>query len=46
MAFTIVLLLLLAAFVCTIASAMGKCPLWVPVLLLVIVDLLGHIPLK
>ena len=46
MALTIVLLLLIAAFVCTIASAMGKCPLWVAVLLLVIVGLLGHLPLK
>lgn len=33
---TVVLLLLLAAFVCTIVSAAGKCPLFVPVLLIVV----------
>jgi hypothetical protein len=43
---TIALLLLLAAFVSTIAHALGKCPLWVPVLLLVIVALLGVLPLR
>lgn len=42
---TVILLLLLAAFVCTIASALGKCPVWVPVLLLVVVGLLEHLPL-
>ena len=29
-------LLILSAFVCTIASALGKCPLWVPTLLVVV----------
>lgn len=43
---TVTLLLLLAAFICTIASALGKCPLWVSVLLVVIVLLLQHIPLR
>lgn len=33
-------LILLAAFVTTIASAAGKCPLWVSVLLLVVLQLL------
>ena len=42
---TITLLLVLAAFVVTIASAMGKAPLWVAVLLLVMVDLLRVVPI-
>lgn len=41
---TVTLLLVLAAFVCTIASAMGKCPLWVVVLILVVVHLLAVLP--
>lgn len=32
--FTLMLLLLIAAFVTTLASAMGRCPLWVSQLLL------------
>ena len=42
---TIALLLVLAAFVVTIASAIGKAPLWVAVLLLVVVHLLGVLPI-
>ena len=41
---TVTLLLVLAAFVCTIASAMGKCPLWVAVLILCVVHLLAILP--
>lgn len=37
------LLLILAAFVTAIASAIGKCPLWVPVVLLVLVGLLESV---
>lgn len=37
------MLLLLAAFVTTIVSAIGKCPLWVPVLLLVLIQLLESV---
>lgn len=33
-------LLVIVAFICTIAAAAGKCPLWVPVLLLTLVALL------
>ena len=44
MVMTVSLLLLLAAGICTIASSLGKCPLWVPVLLLVVVGLLERIP--
>ena len=41
---TLTLLLVLAAFFVTIAAAMGKSPLWVAVLLLVMVELLRVIP--
>lgn len=42
---TITLVLLLAALVATIASAIGKCPLWVAVLLVVLALLLRSLPL-
>jgi len=38
------LLLVLTAFVVTILSAIGKAPLWVAVLLLVLVHLLAVLP--
>ena len=41
---TVTLLLVLAAFLCTIVSALGKCPLWIAVLLLCVVHLLGVLP--
>ena len=41
---SVTFLLVLAAFIATIASAIGKCPLWVPVLLLVLVHLLAILP--
>ena len=41
---TITIALIVAAFICTIASAINKCPLWVPVLLVIIVEALQHIP--
>jgi hypothetical protein len=37
---TIALLLALCAFILTLVSALGKCPLWIPVLLLCILALL------
>ena len=40
----VILLVLVSAFVTTIASAMNKCPLWVPVLLLTIAGLLAYLP--
>jgi hypothetical protein len=43
--FTVLMILFLSAFICTIASAIGKCPLWVPVLLLCVAGLLQHLPL-
>jgi hypothetical protein len=42
---TVIIIVLLGAFVTCIASAMGKCPLWIPVVLLCIVGLLEHLPL-
>ncbi len=44
--FTVTMLLLLATFICTIASAAGKCPLWVPVLLLCLLELLRALPVR
>lgn len=37
---TVDFFLLVAAFITTIVSAIGKAPLWVPVLLVVLFDLL------
>lgn len=34
-----------AAFVLTLGSAAGKCPAWVPVLLVCIAELLAFLPL-
>lgn len=41
---TLTFLLLLAAFVVTILSAIGRAPLWVAVLLLVMLEALRVIP--
>jgi hypothetical protein len=41
---TATFLLLIAGFVCTIAAAMNKCPMWVPILLLYVIGLLAHLP--
>ena len=43
---TVTFLLVLAAFVVTIASAMGKAPLWVAVLLLVMIQLMLTVPIR
>jgi hypothetical protein len=40
MTFTLVVLLLVLAFAVTIAAAMGRAPLWIAVLLVVIAELL------
>jgi hypothetical protein len=44
---TVLIILVIAAFIVTIASAAapGKCPVWVAVLLLCIVELLRVLPL-
>ncbi len=43
---TVTLLLVVGAFLCTIAAAVqpARCPLWVPVLLLVVVHLVAILP--
>ena len=41
---TVTLVLVLSAFITTIAAALNKCPLWVPVLLLVVLHLLSALP--
>jgi len=42
--FTVTMFMLIAAFVCTIAAAINKCPVWVPVLLLCVLELLRALP--
>lgn len=41
---TVSFILVAGAFVCAIASAIGKCPLWVSVILLCIVEALHVMP--
>jgi hypothetical protein len=43
---TVAILLIVGAFVAAIVSAMGKCPLWVAVILLCVLALVEHLPLK
>jgi hypothetical protein len=43
---TVILFLVIAAFICAIVSALGRCPLWVSVILLCIVELMRVIPLR
>lgn len=45
MILTVMLLLAIAAFICCVASALGKCPLWISVVLLCIIELLHSVPL-
>lgn len=40
----VTLICLGGAFVCAIANAMGKCPIWVPTILICIVLLLQVLP--
>lgn len=42
---TVIGFLVISAFIATIVSAFGKCPVWVPVLLLCVVELLRILPL-
>lgn len=41
---TVSLLIVVSAFICTVVSAIGKCPLWVAVILLCIFALLQVMP--
>lgn len=45
MPLTVLFLLALSAFICGVAAAMGKVPLWVAVILLSLFALLQTIPL-
>ncbi len=42
---TVLIVLAVAAFVGTLVAAYNKCPLWIPVLLLCIAELLRVLPL-
>lgn len=41
---SVTVLLLLVAFITAIASALGKCPVWIPVVLVIVVLLLTVLP--
>ena len=41
---SVLLVLVLAAFVTAVVAAIGKCPLWVAVILLCVVELLRVLP--
>lgn len=43
---TLTLLLVLSAFLVTLLHALGKAPLWVAVLLLVVAQLVGYLPIR
>jgi len=42
---TVFVILAITAFVVTIVAAMGRCPLWVAVLVLCVMELLRALPL-
>ena len=42
---TVIGFLVIAAFIAVIVSALGKCPLWVGVLLLCVVELIRILPI-
>jgi len=42
---TVMVFLVVAAFVSTVVSALGKCPLWISVVFLCIIELLRVLPL-
>jgi hypothetical protein len=41
---SVTVLLVVAAFICTIAEALGRCPGWVPTLLIVVILALQVLP--
>ena len=41
---SVTLVLVFSAFVCSIANALGRCPAWVPLVLLCVVHLLAVLP--
>ncbi len=42
---TVMVILAVTAFIATIVSAMGRCPLWVAVIILCLIELLRVLPL-
>jgi hypothetical protein len=42
---TVFVLLALVAFICTIANALDRCPLWIAVLILSILELMRALPM-
>ena len=42
---TVMFILAITAFITVILAAMEKCPLWIPVFILALIALLGHIPM-
>ena len=42
---TVIGFVIIAAFICAIVSAIGRCPLWISVVLLCVVELLRILPL-
>jgi hypothetical protein len=45
MALGVLLILALAAFITVVVSAMGRCPLWISVIILCLIELLRELPL-
>jgi len=45
-ALTVMLVLVITVFITTILAAMNKCPLWVPMLIVAVIELLRILPLK
>jgi hypothetical protein len=43
---TVIMFIVLAAFICAVVSAIGRCPLWVSVILLCIAEMIRVIPLR
>lgn len=43
---SVIFFIVVAAFICAIVSAIGKCPLWVSVILLCIAELIRVLPLR
>jgi hypothetical protein len=42
---TVMICLVAAAFICTIVAALGKCPEWVPIFILCVIELIRVLPL-
>jgi hypothetical protein len=42
---TVFVILAVTAFIATVVAAMGKCPLWVAVVILCVIELLRVLPL-